>query len=108
MVVPVGIAAVEIDEHIVDEIVYVEQRRAVGRWFPLAVKPYEAEVVPPLVGQGVYKVCHLVPGFEVAIVGNGGMIVAGSPVYLRDIPVRGLAAKLLGAEIVRDTLAHVV
>ena len=107
VLVPVGVPSVEVDEHVVDEVVHVEQRRVLHVGLAVASAADEVHVAL-LVGQLVDEVDHLVPRVDGSVVGKRSILVACAAVHLRHVPVLLAAAEVLGTEVVRDTLAHIV
>ena len=92
MVIPVGVAAILVDEHIVDELVEVEQ----------GVQLLVALIVP-----GIGRcLCHQLPSLQVAFCSL--QVVAAVLLHLDNINLAFLAADVVLAELVVHALRNVV
>ena len=91
--IPVGVASVEVDEHVMDEVIHVEQRRVLGVGLAVGAAAHEVHIAA-VTGKLVDEVCHLVPCVDVSADGDSGVILSGAAVHLRHVPVFFASAKV--------------
>ena len=107
VMVPVGIAAIKIDEHEMDEVIHIEQRRIF--YIRLTVGTTTNQVhITRMVGEIVDEVGHPIPSVDSSRHRNCSMIVPCTSVNLGHIPVFLQTSKAVRAIFTVHSLAQIV
>ena len=105
--VPVSITAIKVDEHVVNEVIHLEQLGILHVWLAVGAASDEVHVAL-MVGKFVDEVGHRVPRIDSSVGRNRGMILSGTAINFGYIPFSFRSSEVLQAIILCYAFAQIV